>query len=148
MQDVIKVSSWLMLSPEGHIRLAAPAGAPPGSVLGPAIFSIFVDAPATALCIQSDAESGGAGSSCSEMCQVKVLGSRQPRGEQQELCAVLHPRGAALGLQTAGRSERTITPCKLMRASHASSEGCNKIIYCILCRQESRKMNTGKAVKH
>ena len=71
-----------MLSPEGHIRLAAPAGAPPGSVLGPAIFSIFVDAPATALCVRSDAESGGAGSSCSEMCQVKVLGSRQPRGEQ------------------------------------------------------------------
>lgn len=78
---------------------------------------------------------------------MKVLGSRQPRGEQQELCAVLHPRGAALGLQTAGRAE-LITPCELMRASHASSEGCNKIIYCILCRQESRKMNTGKAVKH
>lgn len=45
-------------------------------------------------------------------------------------------------------AEGTVTPCELMRASQASSEGCNKIIYCILCRQESRKMNTGKAVKH
>lgn len=36
---------------------------------------------------------------------------------------------------------------KEVKSPHASSEGCNKIIYCILCRQESRKMNTGKAVK-